>query len=154
MRTKAKGQGGPRVIMVLHSARFCFPGPEFRGDPNCATSEDEGVIVIEPGTPIQIDLQFNYPGDVRAASTKFLRDANPLPTFIADCCEKDARGRVLMQRFYEAYVEWAKAMGITMLQQQLNVRRNLEHLKYHVGRSNKGQIIMGLRLKTAFSQDG
>ncbi len=57
MRTKDRGQGGPRVIMILHSARFCFPGPEFRGDPNCATSEDEGVIVVEPGTPVWIDLE-------------------------------------------------------------------------------------------------
>jgi len=57
MRTKDKSGGGPRVIMILHSARFCFPGPEFHGDPNCATSEDEGVIVAEPGTPIRIDLE-------------------------------------------------------------------------------------------------
>jgi hypothetical protein len=57
MRTKDEGEGGLRVIMVLRDARFCFLGPQFRGDPNLATSEDEGVVVVEPGTPIRIDLE-------------------------------------------------------------------------------------------------
>jgi hypothetical protein len=36
MRPKGEGERGLRVIMVLRDARFCFPGTQFRGDPDRA----------------------------------------------------------------------------------------------------------------------
>ncbi len=98
-------------------------------------------------------LRFDYPEDVKTATTTFMREANPLPAFIADRCEPVTRGGCLLRLFYEAYANWCKAMGITMVQQQLSVRRNLEHLKYEVDHGNKGETVFGLRLKTSFEQD-
>lgn len=98
-------------------------------------------------------LKFDYPEDVKTATAKFLREANPLPAFIADRCEQHASGRCLMALFYEAYVERAKTMGITMIQQHLSVRRNLEHLNYQITHSNRGQAVIGLRLKTPFEEE-
>ena len=52
-----------------------------------------------------------------------------------------------MADLYAAYTEWASKMGITMRQQQLTVRRNLESLGYSVVHSSKGQKVLGLRVK-------
>lgn len=98
-------------------------------------------------------LKFDYPEDVKTATAKFLREANPLPAFIADRCEQHASGRCLLRLFYEAYANWCKAMGITMVAQQLSVRRNLEHLKFKIVRRNDGPMITGLRLKTPFEEE-
>ena len=53
-----------------------------------------------------------------------------------------------MKDFYPAYTSWADQMGITMKQQHLTVRRNLENLGYKVSKSNAGLKVLGLRLKS------
>ena len=99
-------------------------------------------------------MKFDCPEDVTAATAKFLRQANPLPAFIDECCEQHPTARCWLDEFYKAYGEWAKSGGITMVQQKSKVKDNLERLKYNVKvRGNKGVLILGLRLKTAFEQD-
>jgi hypothetical protein len=99
-------------------------------------------------------MKFDCPEDVTAATAKFLRQANPLPAFIDECCEQYPTARCWLDEFYKAYGEWAKSGGITMVQQKSKVKDNLDRLKFNVKeRGNKGVLIIGLRLKTAFEQD-
>ena len=90
--------------------------------------------------------RFKPPDEVTAAKQRWLVFANPLPAFIDDQCER--HGSCLIAQLYSRYTQWAGDMGITMKQQQLTVRRNLESLGFRVVRSNKGQKIVGLSLKT------
>ncbi len=94
--------------------------------------------------------RFALPTDVKAATHRFIRDANPLPAFIADCCELGPDRACWMKDFYEAYCRWADDNGITLKQQQPTVRKNLEHMGYEIGHGNRGQKCYGLRLKSVF----
>ncbi|GEO15064.1 hypothetical protein MAE02_27600 [Microvirga aerophila] len=51
-----------------------------------------------------------------------------------------------MRDLYHAYEQWAQVAGITMKQQQLTVKRNLESLGYMVKHSNKGDKVVNLSL--------
>ena len=96
--------------------------------------------------------KFKYPESVKRATEEFIRHANPLPAFIADCCEREPKARCLMRDFYAAYCRWCDGQGITMTQQQSTVRRNLAHLGLVVKHGNRGDTIRGLRLKSSFEQ--
>ena len=91
--------------------------------------------------------RFKEPTDVREATAKLLRDANPLPGFLDDRCSRDPQASCLMRDLYKAYCDWCTEMGITKTQQQPNVRRNLVHLGYKEGHGNKGNKVYGLKLR-------
>ena len=96
---------------------------------------------------VQRGNKFKYPRSVKQATEGFVCQANPLPAFIADQCEKGSTARCLMRDFYEQYCRWADDQGITMKQQQVHVRRNLGHLRFVVKHGSKGDTVHGLRLK-------
>jgi P4 family phage/plasmid primase-like protien len=102
---------------------------------------------------IRREWQFDPPSDVKAATQRFIRDANPLPAFIDERCELGPDHTCWMKAFYVAYCDWAEANGITLVQQQPTVRKNLEHMGYKITHGNKGSKCFGLRLKTAFERD-
>jgi len=89
--------------------------------------------------------RFELPASVKRASRQWLTTANPLPAFLEECCEQQGNCRV--QDLYDAYTDWAKRMGITIAQQQQTFRRNLENLGFAVKRGNRGNRVLGLRLK-------
>ncbi|WP_114187328.1 hypothetical protein [Microvirga aerophila] len=88
--------------------------------------------------------QFRISDDVEAATAEWLIHANPLPAFIDARCIQE--GSCLMRDLYHAYEQWAQVAGITMKQQQLTVKRNLESLGYMVKHSNKGDKVVNLSL--------
>ena len=92
--------------------------------------------------------RFKYPADVERAWGKFLREANPLPDFIAEQCTADVKARCLLSDFYRRYRDWAEETGMTMTQQRKSIRRNLEHLGYLVKHGNQGATVYGLGLKS------
>jgi P4 family phage/plasmid primase-like protien len=94
---------------------------------------------------IERGWRFKPPKAVKAAKDKWLINANPLPAFLNDRCERE--GSCLMSALYSAYTTWTAEMGITMRQQQLTMRRNLEGLGFPVKHSNRGQKVVGLRLR-------
>lgn len=102
---------------------------------------------------VRREWQFDPPSDVKAATQRFIRDANPLPAFIEECCQVGSKHTCWMKDFYEAYCDWAGANGITLVQQQPTVRKNLEHMGYKITHGNKGSKCFGLRLKTAFERE-
>ena len=82
---------------------------------------------------------------VQAAKEQWLRAANPLPAFIEACCERE--GKCWLNDLYAAFVDWAKQEGITLVQQKSTVKRNLIWRGYEIKRGNKGDRVIGLRLK-------
>jgi P4 family phage/plasmid primase-like protien len=102
---------------------------------------------------VRRESQFALPSDVKAATQRFIRDANPLPAFIEERCQLGSKHSCWMKEFYEAYRDWAEANGITLVQQQPTVRKNLEHMGYKVTHGNKGTKCLGLSLKTTFERE-
>jgi putative DNA primase/helicase len=98
---------------------------------------------------VQREWKFKHPETLVETRDRWLTYANPLPAFIDQRCQRD--GKCLMKHFYPAYTRWAEEMGIPMKQQQLTVRRNLENLGFGVVKSNQGQKVLGLSLKTGMS---
>jgi phage/plasmid-associated DNA primase len=47
--------------------------------------------------------KFKLPTAVEQATARWIQQANPLPAFIAACCQKNAQARCLMQDFYHAF---------------------------------------------------
>jgi putative DNA primase/helicase len=94
---------------------------------------------------------FSLPRDMVVARREWLVNANPLEAFLAECCTKNPQTTTLMRAFYAGYCAWAKESGITMTQQRLAVRRNLEHHGYKIVHGNSGDKILGLRLNGAFA---
>ena len=92
-------------------------------------------------------FRFALPTDVKATTQRFIRDANPLPAFIESCCEKGSDQYCRLKDFYDSFCAWADENGITLKQQKLTVRKNLEHMNYPVLHRNDGEIIFGLSLK-------
>jgi putative DNA primase/helicase len=90
--------------------------------------------------------KFKRPAAVKAATKRWLQQANPLPAFIESNCIEKADGRCLMQDFYVAYANWTQAMGYTMTQTKPTVTRNLEHLRFATKKTNQGLAVLGLVL--------
>jgi len=88
---------------------------------------------------------FKLPKDVRNANKKFLSDANPLPAFLVECCEKNIKSGIYLKEFYLRYQQWCEESGVTMKQQRNKVRKNLKNLGYTFGRGSGGGKVMGLR---------
>ncbi len=91
--------------------------------------------------------RFDIPKDIQRSTESFMAEANPLPAFIKENCEKDASYKVPMKKFYNDYKEWAKDSGITLTQQRLTVKRNLVHMGFKEGRGGNQRFMRGLRLK-------
>jgi P4 family phage/plasmid primase-like protien len=96
--------------------------------------------LLERGT------KFKLPKAVKAATTHWLQQANPLPAFIQAHCTKTAQGRCIVKDFYAHYSAWTKDMGYTLTQTQQAVTRNLAHLGYGTKKTNQGMTILGLAL--------
>jgi P4 family phage/plasmid primase-like protien len=142
-------QGMLRRLMVIPFNRT-FSEREMDRDlfPQIWASELPGVLnhaIAGLQRVIRRGWRFKPPKPMQEAKERWLMFANPLPAFLDDACERD--GRCLMAELYAAYTDWASRMGITMRQQQLTVRRNLESLGFTVVRSSKGQKVNGLRVK-------
>jgi putative DNA primase/helicase len=89
--------------------------------------------------------RFDEPRSVRLATRRWLAQANPLPAFLEERCARE--GSCLVRELYEAYTAWCREGGITMAQQRLSFRRNLENLGFTVRHSNQGAKVSGLRLR-------
>jgi putative DNA primase/helicase len=89
---------------------------------------------------------FDMPIAVRRAKDKWLQEANPLTSFVDECCGRDPVGKCLLQEFYDRYRHWAQQRGYTKTQQYQTVRRNLENLGFPTKKGNRGLVIMGLTL--------
>ena len=96
---------------------------------------------------LQRNSSFLIPDAVKKATTAWLGQANPLPAFIEQRCEKGVSERCWMQELYAAYTTWAQHAGYTMVQSQPSFRRNLEHLGFQSSRGSRGQRVTGLRLR-------
>jgi putative DNA primase/helicase len=89
--------------------------------------------------------RFRVPDSAKAAKAAWLIEANPLPAFIEARCER--KGKCLVRDLYEDFSRWSDVMGLTMKQQRLTFRRNLEGLGFMVKHGRGGETIVGLRLK-------
>ena len=83
------------------------------------------------------------PKTVERAKRAWLIEANPLPAFIADRCERS--GSCWLSDLYETYLAWASANGISRPQQKSTFKRNLESSGFEVVHGNRGGKIKGLR---------
>jgi putative DNA primase/helicase len=86
------------------------------------------------------------PASVVGATKRWLRQANPVNTFLAERCAKDSFRRTLLSVLYDAFVIWTKAAGITRTQQRITFRRNLEFLSYEIKHTNQGDAVLRLSL--------
>ena len=82
-----------------------------------------------------------------ARGDDLLVHANPLKGFIDECCEADPKGKVALEKFYDAYREWATRSGYSMTQVKSTVKKNLLHLGYPVKRHGEGLVVIGLKLR-------
>ena len=87
------------------------------------------------------------PAPVINATRRWLREANPLNTYLAERCFKDPSRRTLLAVLYDAFTLWAKAAGITRVQQRITFRRNLQFLGYEIKHTNHGDAVLGLALR-------
>ena len=89
---------------------------------------------------------FKLPSAVKAATTRWLQHANPLPAFIEACCVKQPEAECRLADFYAAYAEWARHMGYTLTQNQQTVSLDLEHLGFAATTTSRGTAFVGLAL--------
>ena len=85
--------------------------------------------------------------DMQRARDDLLAHANPLKGFIDDCCEADPKRKVTLQKFYDAYREWATQSGYSMTQVKSTVKKNLLHLGYPIPKHGEGLVVIGLKLR-------
>lgn len=92
-------------------------------------------------------MKFRMPEAVSAATGAWLTEANPLPAFLEERCERDPKAKCLLATFYTAYTNWSVEKGYTRVKQSATLSRNIQHLGYTVTKRNSGQTILGLKLK-------
>jgi len=92
-------------------------------------------------------MRFEYPAAVDAARDSWLAEANPLPAFLDECCERQAKASCLLADFYAGYTRWAMTKGYTRIQQAASLGRNLQHLGFLMKKRNRGQTILGLKIR-------
>jgi putative DNA primase/helicase len=90
-------------------------------------------------------MKFRPPVAITAAKDTWLAEANPLPAFLSECCERDPDASYLLSDFYLAYTIWAQKKGYTRTQQSASIARNLEHFGFLLKKRNRGQTIIGLK---------
>ena len=92
--------------------------------------------------------KFIIPAPVRAARTSWLRHANPVTAFLNEECKAvGPPARTLLADLYILFCDWAKAAGITRVQQRLTFKRNLEFMGFQIIRTNRGDAVLGLILR-------
>jgi putative DNA primase/helicase len=89
---------------------------------------------------------FKHPSAVKAATSRWLQQANPLPAFIEDQCVQKPTAKCTVKEFYVAYSAWTRSVGYTLTQTQQTVDRNLIHLGYSTKKGNRGKMIIGLEV--------
>jgi putative DNA primase/helicase len=89
--------------------------------------------------------KIDLPRSVADAKQAWMREANPLPDFIAERCEK--KGKCSAAKLYSAYSTWSQKVGMTMTMQQRSFKRNLEHLGFRAVHGRDGSEVRGLSLK-------
>ena len=75
-------------------------------------------------------MKFKPPAAIAAAKEIWLAEANPLPAFLSECCERVPDASYLLSDFYLAYTSWAQKKGYTRTQQSASIARNLEHFGF------------------------
>jgi putative DNA primase/helicase len=89
---------------------------------------------------------FKVPGAVKAATTRWLQHANPLPAFIEACCVKHPEAQCRLGDLYAAFSQWAREMGYPVVQNQQTVSLNVEHLGFTAMPGHQGKVFVGLAL--------
>lgn len=140
-----------RLLVVPFRASFLGNKADKTLFPKIHAEELEGVLVKSIRGFLRLSrrrLNFKRPRRVKRATDLFLASANPLPAFLKECCSRVQGASVSVQKLYQSYEEWAKLSGVTMTQQRLTFRRNLEHLGFVISRSNRGQVVKGIALRS------
>jgi len=89
--------------------------------------------------------RFITPPPVRAARTSWLRHANPVTAFLNEECKVvEPPARTLLANLYVLFCGWAKAAGVTRVQQRLTFKRNLEFVDFQIIHTNRGEAVLGL----------
>lgn len=88
---------------------------------------------------------FDLPQSMVEAQKLYLREANPLPEFIEECCAKE--GRITVAKLFSEYETWRQQQGITYGQQRSNFERNILSLGYTKKHCRDGANFLGLSLK-------
>lgn len=92
--------------------------------------------------------RFNEPAAVRRATASWLRQANPIPAFIDECCDLKSGARCRVQDLYRAYKTWATDSGFTLTQNKISFGRNMEHLGHRKIRGTGGYPVwLGVKLR-------
>ena len=91
--------------------------------------------------------RFEMPIAVKRAKDEWMKEANPLTSFVDEYCGRDPMAKCLLKDFYERYRQWAQERGYTRTQQYQTVKRNLENLGFPMKKSNRGVAISGLALE-------
>jgi P4 family phage/plasmid primase-like protien len=137
-----------RRLMVIPFDRTFKEDTDFDLFPTIWKTEMSGVLnrYLQGLRRLMMRGEFYLPAAVKRAKVAWLNQANPLPGFIDENCQRIAQGKCLLQAFYDAYRKWADLRGYTRIQQYQSVRRNLENLGFPTARSNQGLMILGLKL--------
>jgi len=141
--------GMSRRLMVLPFDRTFRDDADHTRFPTIWETEMAGVLnrSIDGLRRLLGRRQFELPIAVRRANDEWLKEANPLTSFVDECCSrKDPLGKCLLKDFYRSYRHWAQERGYTKTQQYQTVKRNLENLGFPNKRSNEGVVILGLTL--------
>jgi P4 family phage/plasmid primase-like protien len=97
---------------------------------------------------LQRGSDFKRPKAVVQATRDWIKQSNPLPAFIDECCTVDPTASVYVKELYANYLSWAKDSGYTIQQQRLAFQRNLAHLNFSKApRGSAGPRIGGLKIR-------
>lgn len=69
------------------------------------------------GALIYLDEGVETPAEVRMATQEYRDEMDPLEGFCAACVRAEADGTITAREFFEAYVAWAEANGITPIKE-------------------------------------
>jgi phage/plasmid-associated DNA primase len=104
----------------------------------------EALAQSDSASPLS---SLSIPTEVHAAKEGWLVEANPVPAFIDAQCEVGPGAYCWMADLYEEYLDWTKVSGITRPQQKSTFRRNLEFRGLQVVHGNRGDKVLGLKLR-------
>jgi putative DNA primase/helicase len=139
-----------RLQVIPFEMRFAGKAADPRLFDRIWATEMPGVLnrAIEGWQRLQArGLTFQTRVDLTTAKQQWLVRANPLKAFLAEMCMQQTLGRTLVLELYQAYTEWAKGAGITLTQQRLAFRHNLENQGFKCVHTNRGQQVIGLSLR-------
>jgi P4 family phage/plasmid primase-like protien len=91
---------------------------------------------------------FDDPEPCKRAKNEWMQSANPLSTFINECCRMgDKEGGVKHKDFYEAFVRWAAVSGVRNITNRKTVTNSLLGLGYEEAVLNGYKKWRGVYLK-------